>query len=58
VLGKAVIVASDGAGADVGLGADMGIADIAEVIDLGAGLQRGRLGLDVAREAIPVGIFL
>ena len=46
VLGKAVIVAGDGAGAEVGIGADMGVADIGEMIDLGAGLDRRGLGLD------------
>src|SRR5882724_652007 len=46
VLCEAVIVAGDGARADIGIGADMGIADIAEMVDLDAGLKRRRLGLN------------
>src|SRR5262249_16693752 len=45
-LVEAVIVAGDGAGADVGPGADLGIAEIAQVIGLGAGVEPGILGLD------------
>src|SRR5882757_9028599 len=40
VFGKAIIIASDGAGADVALGADMGVADIGEMIDLDARFER------------------
>ena len=39
VLGEAVIVAGDGAGADIGFGADAGIADIGEMVGLGAGAR-------------------
>src|ERR1700688_3262224 len=46
VLCEAVIVAGDSARADIGVGADMGIADIAEMVDLDAGLKRRRLGLN------------
>src|SRR5580700_401203 len=46
VLCEAVIVAGDGAGADVGTGADMGVADVGEMVDLDAGLQNRGLGLD------------
>ena len=46
VLGEAVVVAGDGAGAEIGVGADMGVADIGEMVDLDAGLQRRGLGLD------------
>jgi hypothetical protein len=38
VLEEAVIVAGDGAGAEIGVGADMGVADIGEMVDLGARL--------------------
>src|ERR1700732_4353548 len=46
VLCEAIIVAGDSARADIGVDADMGIADIAEMVDLDAGLKRRRLGLD------------
>ena len=46
MLTEAVVVAGDGAGADVGIGADMGVADVGEMVDLDAGLQRRGLGLD------------
>src|SRR2546427_6954048 len=41
-----ILVAGDGARADVGIGSNVGVADIAEMIDLDARLQGGRLGLD------------
>src|SRR5205823_3175670 len=46
VLVETVIVAGDGAGADVGVGANMRIPEIGNMIGLGAGLDRGRLDLD------------
>src|SRR4029077_4491154 len=46
VLAKAVIIARDGTGSDIGVGTDMGITDIAEMIDLHPGLERSRLRLD------------
>ena len=46
VLVEAVVVAGDGAGADVGTGADMGVADVGEMIDLDAGFENRGLGLD------------
>src|SRR5262245_17642465 len=45
VLADAVVVAGDGAGADIGAGADGGVADIAQVIGLGAGLDHRFLDL-------------
>src|SRR3546814_13799455 len=50
VLQEAVVVAGDGAGADVGGRADRGIAEIGEVVRLGALAALGGLDLDeVAR---------
>ena len=46
MLGKAIIVAGDGAGADVGPRAHTGIADVGEVIDLGPFLHRRLLHLN------------
>src|SRR3546814_12514737 len=46
VLQEAVVVAGDGAGADVGGGADGGVAQIAQVVGLGALAQLGVLDLD------------
>src|ERR687891_1039677 len=46
VLAETVVVAGDGAGADVCLGADAGVADVGQVIGLGAGLEHGVLDLD------------
>ena len=46
MLVEAVVVAGDGAGADIGAGADLGVADIGQMIDLGAGVDQRRLGLD------------
>ena len=40
VLGGAVVVAGDGAGADIGARADPGVADIAQMVGLGAGLDQ------------------
>src|SRR6202040_558793 len=54
VLAETVIVADDGARTDVGAGADMRVADIAEVIDLDARLQRCRLGLDEIADFSPL----
>src|ERR1700685_947144 len=51
VLGAAVVIAGDGAGTDIGAGADEGVADIAQVIDLGAGLYHGLLDLDAITDA-------
>src|SRR6202030_2092935 len=44
-LGKAVVVAGDRSRPDVGARADTGIADIAQMIDLRAGLDARRLDL-------------
>ena len=41
-LGEAVVIAGDRARADVGVGADAGVADVAQVIDLGARFDRRR----------------
>src|SRR5690606_36529449 len=46
VFGKAVVVAHDRAGADVGLGADPRVAEVGQVIGLGARLERRVLDLD------------
>ena len=46
VLVNTVVVARDGAGADVGAGANPGVADVGQVVDLGPGLDRGVLDLD------------
>src|ERR1019366_1122074 len=45
VLVHAIVVAGDGAGADVGALADLGIAQVGEVIGLGAASQLDFLGL-------------
>src|SRR6185369_4652384 len=45
-LGGAVVVAGDGAGTDVHLGADVGIADVAEMVRLRAPADAARLHLD------------
>ena len=45
-LSDAVVVAGDGAGADVGSRADPGVADIAQMVGLGAGLDQRLLHLD------------
>ena len=46
VLGCAVVVAGDGAGADVDIRADRGIAEIGQVVGLGARAERRLLELD------------
>ena len=46
VLVEAVVVAEDGAGADVGALAHAAVADIGEVVGLGARLEPGVLDLD------------
>ncbi len=46
VLVEAVVVAGDGAGADVGAGADARVAEIGEVVGLGARADLGVLDLD------------
>src|SRR3954454_2760513 len=46
VLAETVIVAGDGARPDVGPRADTGVADIAQVVDLGSGLDHRLLDLD------------
>ena len=51
VLVAAVVIAGDGAGADIGAGADEGVADIAQMIGLGAGLDRRFLDLDEIADA-------
>src|SRR5690606_38546771 len=45
VLIGAIVVAGDGARADVDVGADIGVADVAEMVDLGTPLQARRLDL-------------
>ena len=42
VLAEAVVIAGDGAGADVGPCADARVADIGQMVDLGAGFDRRR----------------
>jgi len=51
VFREAVVIAGDGAGADVGIGADMCVADIGEMVDLDAGLERCGFGLDEIADA-------
>src|SRR3954452_3502871 len=46
VLAETIIVAGDGARPDVGPRADTGVADIAQVVDLGSGLDHRLLDLD------------
>ena len=46
VLAETIIVAGDGARPDVGPRADTGVADIAQVVDLGSGLDHRFLDLD------------
>src|SRR6202021_2781524 len=46
VLAETIVVTCDGAGADIGVGADMGVADIAQMVDLDAGIECCSLGLD------------
>ena len=46
MLVHAVVVGKNRAGPDVALDADLGIADIREVRNLGAGANLGVLGLD------------
>ena len=43
---NAVVIAGDRAGADIGAGADVAVADIGEVVGLGAGAEPGGLDLD------------
>src|SRR5690606_31468250 len=45
-LVHAVVVAGDGARADIDPRADVGVANIGKVVDLGAGAQHGLLDLD------------
>ena len=45
-LVKAVVIAGDRAGADIGAGADVAVAEIGEVVGLGPGAEPGRLDLD------------
>ena len=51
VLGHAVVVGEDRAGADVGALADLGVPDIGQVRDLGARRRSGVLGLDERRRS-------
>src|SRR6185437_7696453 len=46
MLGGAVIITGDGAGANIGAGTDVRVADISQVIGLGAGLDLSFLYLD------------
>src|SRR5580704_4063086 len=46
MLGGAVVVTGDGARTDVGISAHEGVADVAQVIGLGAGLDRRLFDLD------------
>jgi hypothetical protein len=46
MLVGAIVVASDGTGADIGASPDGRVANIAQVIGLGAGLDHGFLDLD------------
>src|SRR5215468_4636916 len=46
MLGDAVVVARDGSGPDIGARADASIADIGEMIGLGAGVEPRLLYLD------------
>ena len=46
MLGEAIVIARNGAGANISASADAGIADITEVVDLSTGGDLGRLGLD------------
>src|SRR5476651_2668868 len=46
MLGDAVVIAGDGAGADIGARTDPGVADVAQMIGLGAGLDLGGFHLD------------
>src|SRR4029077_13200400 len=57
VLGTAVVIAGDGASADIGVGADKSVADIAQMIGLGAGLQHRLLDLDEIADARAVAEF-
>ena len=43
---EAVVVAEDRAGADVGLGADAAVAEVGQVVGLGASVQSYVLNLD------------
>ena len=51
----AVVVAGDGAGADVDVGADLGVADIGEVVGLRALADAARLDLDEVADVHLVG---
>src|SRR6185369_11739813 len=46
VFAEAIIIAGDGAGADVGLLADIGVADVAKVFGLGVLAESGFLHLN------------
>src|SRR5687768_2080603 len=46
MLRDTVVIAGDGAGTDIGAGTNGGVADIAEVVGLGAGLDDRLLDLD------------
>ncbi len=51
MLGGAVIVAGDRSGTDISALSDSGIADIGEMVDLGAGFDRGVFDLDKITDA-------
>src|SRR5207253_5925715 len=44
--GGAVVVAGDGTGSDVRVGADLAVTEVGEMVRLRAGADRGLLGLD------------
>ena len=54
MLVDAIIVAGDGAGADVDPGADLGIADVGQVVDLAGGAGAGILDLDEVADVVVV----
>src|SRR6058998_1294070 len=51
VLREPVVVAGDGAGADIRVGADGRVADVGEVVHLRAGAELGVLDLDEVADA-------
>ena len=51
MLGAAVVIAGNGAGSNIGVGADNGVADVAQMIGLGAGFDRGFFDLDEIADA-------
>ncbi len=55
MLGESVVIAGDGSGTDVGLATEIGVAEVRQMIRLGAGGERCILGLDEVADGDIVG---